>query len=224
MKSSSARLAPFLPPLVWTAFLWLYVVIASDVEFQPFYILIRGRGAVIYPTAITLFSRSADLDVFLVVSAALLLGHFLLFGKDSVRDPWALLASLAFAVSLAGFAITTSVLLIALLGLTSIILVAVGARKASDATGVAAGRILGYSALCAVAVLATLALASAARWVIGGIDGSTPLAGWSWQPAYISLQLLGSLFQFFPNLRSSSSSRGRFALLSRRFCTVTVRG
>ena len=199
MKPPSTRIA-LVPPLVWNAFLWLYIVIASDAAFQPFYALVRGRGAVIYPSAITLFSRSTDLDLFFAVSAMLLIVHFVLFGRGAVKAPRALLAWLCFAVCLAAFAATASLFFIPLLGLASILAVASGARRTSDLTGVAAGRILGYFALFVVAVLAALSLASGARWTLGGFDGSVPLSGWSWQSAYVGLQLLGVLDPILPQL------------------------
>ena len=194
------RVALLAPALVWSAFLSLYVVVASDAEFQPFYLLIRGRGAVIYPSAIVLLSRPADLDLFLVVSAMLLAAHLLLFGRDSVKDIGALLAFVGFAASLAGFAVTTSALFIALLGISSIVLVVTDARRASLIAGLATARILVYFASCVAVVLATLAVASGARWVLAGFDGSIPLTGWSWQPAYVGLQLLGVLGPVLPQL------------------------
>ena len=205
MESESAmkpplRTAPLFPALVWTAFLWLYVAVASDAEFQPFYLLVRGRGAVIYPSTIVLLSRPADLDLFLVVSAMLLTVHFLLFGKDSVKDAGALLALVGFAVSLVGFAVTTSALFIALVGLSSIVLVAADGARASLVAGGTTGRTLSYFALCVATVLAALAVASSARWILAGFDGSTPLSGWSWQPAYVGLQLLGVLGPILPQL------------------------
>jgi len=197
---SAMRMAPFIPALVWTAFLCLYIVVASVAEFQPFYLLIRGRGAAIYPSAIVLLSRPVDLALFLVVSAALIAVHFLLLGRDSVKDSGALLALVGFVVSLAGFAVTTSALFIALLGISSIVLVAADAERASLIAGVATERTLRYFAPCVAAVLAALAVASNARWVLSGFDGSLLLSGWSWQPAYVSLQLLGVLHPILPQL------------------------
>jgi hypothetical protein len=105
-----------------------------------------------------------------------------------------------FVVSLAGFAVTTSALFIALLGISSIVLVAADAERASLTAGVATERTLSYFAPCVAAVLAALAVASDARWILGGFDGSIPLSGWSWQPAYVSLQLLGVLHPILPQL------------------------
>ena len=48
--------------------------------------------------------------------------------------------------------------------------------------------------------MAALALASSARWTLAGFDGSIPLSDWSWQPAYVGLQLLGVLDPILPQL------------------------
>lgn len=188
------------PPIVWAAFFWSYVVATSSVMGQTFYALVRGVGAVDYSSAIVIVSRSFGLEMLAGVSVVLLGSHFLIMRRSSVSDPLALGALVAFFVGLSGLVFSPSPLYIIFLGLASVVIVAFDARGLSEKSGASVGILLTAFAFFVISVLAAVALISDIRWIAGGFDGSVPFSDQSWGVAFAGLQLVAFLGPFLPEL------------------------
>lgn len=186
-------------PALWAVFAWSYTIVLSQLADQSFLVAIRGTGIVQYPSSIVVLSPSLDRIMFVGLGILLLVVHSALLRFRGCLDPAALLASAGLAVGLVGYAFL-SPLFIVLVGASAIPAVLEDCSTIAHATGATRRVPLTTFFVFAIGIIAAVAVAGAARWVVGGFDGSTPFGDPSWNLATGASQVIGLVYPILPEL------------------------
>lgn len=187
------------PGMLWAAFAWVLVAVLSQVAQSWFFAAVRGSGIIEYPAVIVIGTARLDQYALVGLGLAVLLLHSVLFRVRVESDATAILTALGLTVGLGGF-VVVSQLFAVLAGISFVPLVLEDSARISAWVGVSRRAPLAYFAIWGLAGLAVVGVAGAARWVVGGLDGSTPLGDPSWGPALVGLQLLGLVRPLLPEL------------------------
>jgi hypothetical protein len=196
---SPNRWAAWVLPAAWASFAWLWVVIFSQVAALSYYVAVRGGGIGQYPSAMVVISAPVDRLLFLGLGVAVLAAHSGLLRYKGGSDGVAALASVGLAAGLAGYFFVNP-LFVVLVGVAFVGVVAEGSSRLASAAATVPRVLLTAFLAFAVAILAAVAIGSAARWVAGGFDGSVPLGGQSWALAVGASQVLGLVYPVLPEL------------------------
>lgn len=199
-RISPARNWTYLPPVVWAAFAWLFVVCFTQVSGTTFYALVRGVGAVEYSDAIVVGSRALDLGLLAAVTVAMAWVPLQVGGWRWWSDPVRIGSLAVMLVGLAAAVWSSSPFAFLPLGLGALLLFSVDARGLSDERGVHVGRSVALTALFGLSVVAVVAVLGDIRWIIGGFDGSRPFSDPSWGFSLVSLQLIAILDPILPEI------------------------
>lgn len=170
------------------------MTLLSDTLYPGFYALIRGVGNVEYTANITIFSVSADKDIFLAALFLLIAFHVPRLRPDPFSDPAGVLPLIGAVAGMGLFLFAGSLESLLLIGLSSMAIVAVDSSRSGTRKALKHYALVVLSMTAAVAVLGDL------PWVVNGFVVGRPLDGDLWRPAMISLQLLGLLHSILPEL------------------------
>ena len=200
MKPSFARVTSFLPPLIWTAFLWLYIIVASRRGVPAFLRPREGQGSRDRPFR--------DFPVlYLVRPRPPSSGRRRIIGHAPCHARKELEAACVDADRLACFRGLPRRVRYHPVGRHrlapgDLLRLRGDGRSAADIKddGARNGKGTGLLRALRLGGLGCLALVSAGRWLSAGFDGSVPFSGPSWGTAYAGLQLIGVLDPILPQL------------------------
>lgn len=192
------RVPSWLVPLSWAALTSALVVETSQAESQTFNLAKRGLGIIQYPTAILGSHPTAMLLAYLASVALVVAVHVPLL-RYGGRKAVPLLGMAGLAASAALFVLVTPLSLV-LTAASLCVLILDAPPRIQGLYGSQAPNPISLGAVFSLALLLVVAEAGAARWVLGGFDGTPPFSGLSWYPAVVSAQLLGMAFPILPEI------------------------
>jgi hypothetical protein len=187
------------PGMLWAGFSWALVAVISQVAQPWFFAAVRGTGIIEYPAVVVIGTVRLDRYALVGLGFGVLLLHSVFFRVRVDSDAMAFLASLGLAVGIGGF-VAVSQLFVVLVGASFVLVVLEDSARISVWAGGSRRAPLARFAFWGLAGLVVVGVAGAARWVVGGLDGSTPLGDPSWGPAFVGLQLLGLVRPLLPEL------------------------